>query len=111
MVKFRSRNRAGLMKGFFAVAVWARNTQKAATRRPARVRIWSESNQSSRSPRSMMSCAQVIAMEKARKPVQSSRIRSPRVLSRMKMKARMNAAAQSGRMSRKTQRQLYSSAR
>ena len=83
MVKFRSRKRAGLMKGFFAVAVWARKTQKLAMRTPAKVRIWSDSNQSSRSPRSTMNCAQVIAMEKARNPVQSRRTRSPRVLSRM----------------------------
>ena len=39
MVKFRSRKRAGSMKGSFAVAVWARNTQQAAARMPARVRI------------------------------------------------------------------------
>ena len=71
MAKLRSSSRRGLRNGFSAVRQCTTKIQKASAPIRAHRMISRESNQSRRWPRSKISCAAMMAVERARKPIQS----------------------------------------
>ena len=72
MLKFRSISRRGLRNGSGTVRQCTTNIQAASAPMKAKRMISPDSNQSSRWPRSRISCAAVIATDSAMNPTQSN---------------------------------------
>ena len=103
--KLRSSSRRGLRNGSRTVRQCTTNTQRARTPTKANSTISVDSNQSSRWPRSKISCAAVIAVDSAMKPTQSNLMVVRAVWSRSANQMQTRAQMPGGTIMKKAARQ------
>ena len=106
-MKLRSLNSARLTNGCSAVAEWTRKTQMPVMARPSSIQVSVAPNQSLVSPRSSNICSAPMKRLSMAKPKKSNgRLRSVAV-SATKRPMPATVSTPTGRLMKKTQRQLY----